>query len=134
MPKNDELVIRISGLSGGISKQPAHIRHPTQVEAAVNAIFSVIDGMSKRPGTIFVAEVDDMTSTGYDLRIHVITRDNDEQYLVVFGIGTFFLTGQSNGDLVDVSDNNIVDTAGDKIIINRATDRIVDAAGDRIII
>lgn len=85
MPAQDEKTIKISGFSGGISHQPAHQRHPTQCEAATNATFSVVDGVSKRPGSEYLAVLADM-ETGSKLRMHGIKRDDTEQYLVVYGI------------------------------------------------
>lgn len=84
MPQSEK-VIRISGLHGGISKQPAHLRHANQVEDAKNAVFSVVDGVSKRPGTVYVT-TDTAWTTTSSLRMHAINRDPDEQYLVVFGV------------------------------------------------
>ena len=85
MPAVDESTIKISGLSGGISHQPAHVRHPTQVEDATNAVFSVVDGVSKRPGAEYLCVLADM-ATASRLRMHGIKRDDTEKYLVVFGI------------------------------------------------
>jgi len=76
--------IRISGLHGGISHQPADLRHPNQVESASNAVFNVVDGTSKRPGTVYVALCTAFT-TGDDLRMHAIDRDATEKYLVIYG-------------------------------------------------
>lgn len=81
-----EAVIRVPSLFGGISQQPAHLRFPNQVEDAENSIFSVLDGASKRPGTVFMSELDTLTDGG-DYRLHVIDRDGTEQYLVVYGDG-----------------------------------------------
>lgn len=72
-------------LMGGISKQPSHLRYPHQVEDAQNARFSVIDGVSKRPGTWTVRKVCDLAQTTYDYRLHAIDRDGSEQYLVIYG-------------------------------------------------
>jgi hypothetical protein len=43
---------------GGISSQPAHLRYENQVEDSMNAAFNVIDGMSKRPGSLWLATLD----------------------------------------------------------------------------
>ena len=42
---------------GGISKQPAHLRLPTQVADAENAQFTAAWGISKRPGTRYMTNV-----------------------------------------------------------------------------
>lgn len=54
--------INIPSLFGGISHQPATIRHPNQVEDALNTVFSVVDGASKRPGSILVTAVNTLPS------------------------------------------------------------------------
>jgi hypothetical protein len=70
-------------LYGGISKQPAHIRHQNQVEDAVNATFDIRHGLSKRPSSQFLASL--AMTEDEDSRIHVIARDEDEEYIVVYG-------------------------------------------------
>lgn len=54
----DERRISIDQLFHGISRQPTTRRKPGQVEDAVNVILSPIDGISKRPGTQWVAQID----------------------------------------------------------------------------
>ena len=70
-------------LYGGISKQPAHIRHQNQVEDAINATFDIRHGVSKRPPSQLLASLS-MTADE-DSRIHTISRDDDEEYIVVYG-------------------------------------------------
>lgn len=82
----EEVSIKVPSLFGGISRQPANIRHHHQVADALNTIFSVQDGASKRPGTRLVRTLPTLLSAG-DYRLHAITRDQDEQYLVVYGEG-----------------------------------------------
>lgn len=71
---------------GGVSAQPPSIRHRNQVEAAINAKFDVAYGYSKRPPTEFIAKIPGLTADG-DYRLHVIERDADEKYLVLYGKG-----------------------------------------------
>ena len=80
--------VRISVPSpfGGVSAQPPSIRHRNQVEAAINAKFDVAYGYSKRPPTQFVAKIASLIAGG-DYRLHVIERDADEKYLVLYGRG-----------------------------------------------
>lgn len=78
--------IIVPSLIGGISQQPAHLRHPNQVEDAQNALFDIAEGMTKRPGSIFMGEITGLTTEG-DYRMHAISRDHTEEYLVVYGEG-----------------------------------------------
>lgn len=90
--------IKIPSLAGGISRQPAHMRFPGQVEDADNANFSVVDGLHKRPGTCFVRKTLLLEEDG-DYLMHPIDRDGEERYLVVYG----------NGGDVHVFDDNGID-------------------------
>lgn len=84
--KTEQDTIRIPSLSGGVSRQPAHNRFPDQVEDATNIRFSIEDGCSKRPGTEFVAEfASPGFGSGAAARIHMIERDEDEQYIALYG-------------------------------------------------
>lgn len=83
-----DITIQVPTLFGGISTQPPHVRFPNQVQDAINADFTVMDGISKRPGTWMVTNVDDLDSQDADdavYRMHPIYRDDAEQYLVVYG-------------------------------------------------
>lgn len=67
MPNAPHVSLKLPILSGGISDQPAHIRHPNQVEDATNFVFHVADGATKRPGTEFLvlpAYLPDATGSG----------------------------------------------------------------------
>ena len=54
-------------LSAGVSTQPAHLRYPSQVEAATNVWFDVLDGCSRRPGTRLVKRLTGMTAAATGL-------------------------------------------------------------------
>ena len=77
---------RVPLIFQGISQQPAEVRRPGQVEDAWNMLFSARDGCSKRYGSWFVAAVPGLAE-GSNVRLHPIERDQDEQYLVVYGDG-----------------------------------------------
>lgn len=73
----------IKTLFHGVSRQPAPVRLPGQVEDALNVSFSVeTGGFSKRYGSRHIKEI---TSIGpsEDVRFHVINRDADEKYAVI---------------------------------------------------
>ena len=58
MAETTNATINMPLLFGGMSHQPPHIRAANQVEDAENAVFSVVDGVSKRPGTQWIGKVD----------------------------------------------------------------------------
>ncbi len=70
----------------GISQQPAEVRRSGQVEDAWNVLFSAREGCVERYGSWFVASVPGAPANA-NLRLHPIERDQDEQYLVVYGDG-----------------------------------------------
>lgn len=81
----EQSVVGQPALFGGITKQPESVRQPHQVSDAYNVTFSVVDGMSKRPPTWWVANFDDAPDAT-DLRLHTIDRDEFERYGVVYGL------------------------------------------------
>lgn len=83
---SEQDIVRIPSLAGGISRQPAHVRFPEQVEDAENIRFSVVDGASKRPPTEYILEFSwSGAGDGADLRLHPIDRDESEKWLVLYG-------------------------------------------------
>lgn len=79
--------IALSTLYGGVSRQAPAIRHLNQVEEADNVLFSVEQGMAKRPGSEMVFAVSSLVADA-DYKLHVIHRDENEKYLVIIGQGT----------------------------------------------
>lgn len=82
---SQRLQVVTTGLSGGVSQQPASVRFPNQVEDAQNVAFTVTDGAAKRPGTIFERAFAD--DPGANIREHAIDRDGSERYIVIYGAG-----------------------------------------------
>ena len=97
-------------LFGGISQQPPHARFPHQVQDASNAAFSVADGFSKRPGTVFVRNIAGLTGTNY--RLHSIHRDRDELYAVVYGSNNIATTEFHVFEITDQNLKATVDVSG----------------------
>jgi len=77
----------ITTLFGGVSTQPPSLRPVNQVTAADNVLFSVRDDASKRPGMEHLFEIDSLTADGV-YRLHPIDRDENEQYLLLYGDST----------------------------------------------
>jgi len=75
----------IASLNGGVSQQPAAIRHSSQAEAQVNALSHVARGLQKRPPFQHVAKV--TSSPVSNAYIHIINRDQVERYEVVITDG-----------------------------------------------
>lgn len=91
-------------LSQGKSTQPPHLRFPGQLADATNLTFSVVDGMSKRPGTQFDRKIGSpaMTACG-NYRVHPIDRDPTERYIVLFGVSTIRVFDTINDDEATVT-------------------------------
>ncbi len=66
----------------GVSQQSEMIRLPTQVEEQINCVSSIVQGVSKRPPTEFLKQLD-VSKDWSNAKVHLIQRDENEQYIVV---------------------------------------------------
>jgi hypothetical protein len=71
-----------AALFNGVSQQPAPLRLTSQHEALTNAYCTVTKGISKRPGSTFIAEITTDLLGDESAFIHAINRDVDERYIV----------------------------------------------------
>lgn len=76
---------QIASLFNGVSQQPATLRLPSQVEEQINGYPTVVDGLRKRPGSEWVAQVSATSLSSAHL--HTINRDVSERYAVVITDG-----------------------------------------------
>lgn len=102
----------IKNLKGGISQQPDILRFADQGEEQVNAWSSESDGLQKRPPVVFIGKLPDLPDNA---KLHLINRDETEQYYVAFtgtGIKVFDLSGREyivKGDMKYVTTNSPID-------------------------
>lgn len=105
----------IKNLKGGISQQPEILRYPEQGTTQVNGWSSETEGLQKRPPMVFIKSLGDRGYLGENPYIHLINRDEYEQYYAVFtgtDVRVFDLSGfeyQVRGDRSYISVNNPVD-------------------------
>jgi len=71
----------IQSLYNGVSQQPATIRLDSQCEEQVNAWGTVVEGVRKRPPSLYVNRITTAPVSGAHL--HKINRDADEKYDVI---------------------------------------------------
>lgn len=86
----------VKNLKGGISQQPDILRYPEQGAVQVNGWSSETEGLQKRPPLVFTKNLGFNTILGDKPLIHLINRDEYEQYYAVFtgtGIRVFDLQG-----------------------------------------
>lgn len=86
----------IKNLKGGISQQPDILRYPDQGSRQVNGWSSETEGLQKRPPLVFLKTLGNNGALGQAPYIHLINRDEREQYYAVFtgsGIRVFDLAG-----------------------------------------
>ena len=86
----------IKNLKGGISQQPDILRYPDQGSRQVNGWSSETEGLQKRPPLVFLKTLGGSGDLGQAPLIHLINRDEHEQYYAVFtgtGIRVFDLAG-----------------------------------------
>lgn len=74
----------IKNLKGGISQQPDILRFPNQGKQQINGWSSEIQGLQKRPPTLFIKNLLWRGALGEKPLIHLINRDEFEQYFVMF--------------------------------------------------
>ncbi|CDM21627.1 predicted tail tube protein B [Citrobacter phage CR8] len=88
----------IKNLKGGISQQPDILRFQDQGSKQVNCWSSESEGLQKRPPSVFRKRLTASTTyLGSDPKFHLINRDEQEQYYIVFtgeGIKVFDLSGK----------------------------------------
>ena len=79
---------QIKTLFGGVSRQPPAVRRDNQVEAADNALLSVVTGgFEKRPGSQHLSDITSSLTAGVTYAVHAINRDPTEQFFVLLGNG-----------------------------------------------
>lgn len=102
----------IKNLKGGVSQQPDILRYPEQGAKQVNGWSSETEGLQKRPPVVLKKVLGDAGYLGSDPMVHLINRDENEQYYVVFtgtGIRVFALDGTERtvrGDFSYVTTGN----------------------------
>lgn len=103
----------IKNLKGGISQQPDILRFPEQGAKQVNGWSSETEGLQKRPPSVLQKVIGDGLELGAEPLIHLINRDQYEQYYVVFTgvrIRVFDLSGLEyevrGGDMSYVTTSN----------------------------
>lgn len=95
----------IKNLKGGISQQPDILRFPDQGEAQINGFSSEVEGLQKRPPSVFVKRLGAQGYLGAQPHIHVINRDAFERYTAVFtGSDIKIFDLQGNMKTVDFPD------------------------------
>ena len=83
----------IKNIIAGISQQPSRLRHAEQLEEQINGYSTEAGGLQKRPPTMHIKQLPKLPTTA---KIHLINRDDNEQYIVVFtgsGLRVFDLQG-----------------------------------------
>lgn len=86
----------VKNLKGGISQQPDILRYPEQGSVQVNGWSSETEGLQKRPPLVFTKSLGASAVAGNAPYVHLINRDEYEQYYVVFtgtGIKVYDLKG-----------------------------------------
>jgi len=75
------LTTSVPNLVQGVSQQPDNLRHPGQAENQVNAISSVVDGLTKRPNTSHTSV---MGVNALYPKAHLFNRDEFNKHVFLF--------------------------------------------------
>lgn len=116
----------VKNIIGGVSQQPPVLVKPEQLKVQENFLSSEIEGVTKRPSTVFKGFFD--TNLTDDCLLHTINRDEDEQYIIIFDnqtIKVIDLNGTEytvNGALtylpIDTSKLRVVSVADYTFVLN----------------
>ena len=74
----------IKNIVSGISQQPAILRLPEQLDEQVNGLSTEVGGLQKRPPTLHIANLFKCDSSTFFPLVHVVKRDEQEKYLMIF--------------------------------------------------
>ncbi len=111
------LTTSVPNLVQGVSQQPDNLRHPGQAENQVNAISSVVDGLTKRPNTSHVA---DMGTNGLTGKTHLFNRDSTNKHAFLFTHNTSSASVEAK-NLLTGADVPVSISSGAQIYLNSAT-------------
>lgn len=101
----------VKNLVQGISQQPPFIRYPEQLETQINGLSTEVDGLQKRPPTVFKKSLSSLWGKTMQPLVHFINRDSRERYVCVFGENTvrvFTLDGEER--TVNFTDSEYLNT------------------------
>lgn len=85
----------LPALMNGISRQPAILRSPDQMEDELNTFGKIATGLSRRPPTTVVKKLTGL-SLG-DATLHHINRDISERYTVIIDTGSIKVFDETTG-------------------------------------
>lgn len=95
----------IKNIVSGISQQPAILRLPEQLEEQVNGYSTEVGGLQKRPPTLHVKNLFTAPSSDYSPLVHVVKRDENEKYIMIFdgngGVKIYDETGKEYTVTID---------------------------------
>lgn len=74
----------IKNIVSGISQQPAILRLPEQLEEQINGYSTEVGGLQKRAPTVHIKNLFVATSSTYRPLVHVVKRDEEEKYIMIF--------------------------------------------------
>jgi len=76
----------IPSYNGGVSQQPNIVRFPNQLEEQINGFSNEVEGLQKRPPTIFLKRLGDAVDPS-TVAYHLIERDENEKYILEMSNG-----------------------------------------------
>lgn len=99
----------IKNLVQGVSQQPSFIRYPEQVEEQINGFSTEVDGLQKRPPSVFVKTLDSLYGKSLKPLVHFINRDAVERYVCVFGDNTVRIYDLEGNEIPVTIDDSVAD-------------------------
>ena len=117
-----EISHTLPNLAGGVSQQSTAERSPNAFEDLSNCYYNLVDGLTRRPGTEYLAKISfGGHPSAYNtdtVKLHAIDRSVDERYVLVQGpVGPAPGGGVSSG----FPNLKIYDTEGTSVLIKTPT-------------
>lgn len=142
MPNDARRSQGVPSLFNGVSQQAPSLRLPSQATEQLNLFSSIVDGLAKRPYTEHIAKLRNSDSS--DVHVHVIDRDETEQYVAILLDGDLEIYNIADGTAATInfpdgkgylntvgaprSAFKAVTIADNTIIVNTETTATMDAA------
>jgi hypothetical protein len=73
----------IPSFNGGVSQQPDRSRFINQLSEQVNGLSNDVEGLQKRPPSVYLSYINEYASTCSDAKFHFINRDSNEKYIMM---------------------------------------------------
>lgn len=123
--------VNVPNLLNGVSQQADPLRFVTQGKEQINGMSSIVNGLSKRNGTEFVAKLSSLSIQNRKPLVHFINRDTEEKYVVLF-----YSSFTGNSSITDDVKGQIrvfdLKTGEEKLVFGKYEDLAIPDYGEEV--